>query len=73
MTLPKFLHLLASGVGPLEASDGGAEASPNDEMIEWVRTEYPNVELGAPSDILDEAASELAHFEKHLMSQVPQS
>jgi hypothetical protein len=70
MTLPKFLHLLASGIGPLEASDGG-EPSPNDEMLEWVRGEYPGAKFGEPSEILEEAASELAHFEEHLMSQVP--
>ena len=40
-TLPKFLFLLASGLGPAEAFFGG-EANPNDEMLDWVRGEYPS-------------------------------
>ena len=71
-TLPKFLFLLASGLGPIEAFFGG-EASPNDEMMEWVRGEYPNAKFGEPSEILEEAASELAHFEEHLQSLVKAS
>jgi len=71
-TLPKFLYLLASGLGPIEAFFDG-EANPNDDMLEWVRSEYPGAKFAEPSEILEEAASELAHFEKHLMSQVPPS
>jgi len=72
-TLPKFLYLLASGLGPIEASFGG-EANPNEEMMEWVQAEYPSTKsFGDPKELLEEAASELAHFEEHLMSQVPAS
>jgi len=68
--LPKFLHMLASGIGPLEV---GSDASPNDEMLAWVRTEYPSESFGEPSEILEEAEAQLSHFEEHLMSQVPPS
>lgn len=72
MTLPKFLFLLASGLGPAEAFFGG-EVSTNDEMMDWLRGEYPSANFGEPSEILEEAASELAHFEEHIMSQCPPS
>ena len=71
-SLPKFLYLLASGLGPIEAFFDG-EPNLNEEMMEWLRGEYPNAKFGEASEILEEAASELAHFEEHLMSQVPAS
>lgn len=69
MSLPGFLFLIASGLGPLEITSGG-EPAENEEMMAWVKESYPDVATDTTA-ILDEAAKKLADFEAHLMAQVP--
>jgi hypothetical protein len=68
-SLPAFLHLVASGLGPAEIAFGsGDEPTANDAMLEWVRETYSGRAFPDPQAILDEAAEALAGFEAHMMS-----
>jgi hypothetical protein len=68
-SLPGFLKLLASGLGPLEVTSGG-EPSVNAEMLSWVNSSFPDSQLGETAAILDEAASTLSNFEQYIRSHV---
>jgi hypothetical protein len=68
-SLPGFLQLLASGLGPIEISFG-QDPAPNEEMQAWVRGAFPAVEFAEPRVILDEAATALADFEQYVRSLV---
>ncbi len=70
MSLPQFLHQVAHGLGPIELVFGGGEPAPNEDMIEWVKEQFPDARLAEPEQILAEATKSLEDFEKHLMAQV---
>ena len=68
-SLPSFLHLVASGFGPAEIAFATIEdPTPNESMLEWVQSTYPNRAFSDPQSILDDAAEALAGFEAHLMA-----
>ena len=72
--LPSFLYLVANGVGPMEVlfdTVNWDDLQASDEILAWVREEWPDRKFPAPKKIVSDAKSKLKHFEKHVLSQSP--
>lgn len=73
--LPSFLYLVANGVGPMEVlfdMVNWDDLQASDEILAWVREEWPDRKFPAPKKIVTDAKSKLKHFEKHVLSQRPE-